>query len=164
MKTLLLLRHGKSDWDADYGADHERPLAKRGVKAAKRIGRFLKEIDEVPDLVVSSTAVRAQTTAELASRAGEWKTELSATRDLYEASPAAIIDTLRQLPDRIGSVMLVGHEPTWSSSVSVLTGANCRFPTAAACRIDFERDRWADVSFGGGQLIWLVVPNSLPDL
>ncbi len=164
MKTLLLLRHGKSDWDTDYGADHERPLAKRGVKAAKRIGKFLTAIDEIPDLVVSSTAVRAATTADLASRAGGWDTEMSTTRDLYEASPAGVVDALRGLPDRVSSVMLVGHEPTWSSSVSVFTGANCRFPTAAVCRIDFERDRWADVSFGGGQLIWLVVPNSLPDL
>ena len=66
MKSVILFRHGKSDWNASYGSDHERPLSKRGVHAAMRMGRFLAEKNQIPDLVISSTALRAQSTAKLA--------------------------------------------------------------------------------------------------
>ena len=71
MKTLLVMRHAKSDWGAPLGDDHERPLADRGVKAARRMGCFLTDSGSVPQLVISSTAVRARTTAELAAEPGE---------------------------------------------------------------------------------------------
>lgn len=164
MKTLMLLRHGKSDWDADYGSDHERPLAKRGEKAAKKVGRFVKAIDEVPELVVSSTAERAHRTALIAKEAGKWACEIRSTGRLYEASPLDLLDVLREIDESVECVMLVGHEPTWSSTINMLTGANVRFPTAALARIDFARDSWASIGMKAGQLAWFVVPKSLPDL
>ncbi|SVD23980.1 uncharacterized protein METZ01_LOCUS376834, partial [marine metagenome] len=56
MRSVIMFRHGKSDWDADYGPDHDRPLAKRGIKAAKKMGKYLAGLDQVPHIVVSSTA------------------------------------------------------------------------------------------------------------
>ena len=76
MKRIFLLRHGKSDWNAPYSTDHERPLKGRGVRAARTIGRFLAETDEEPDVIVSSSAVRALSTAELAAEAGSWRCEI----------------------------------------------------------------------------------------
>jgi len=61
MKTMLWMRHGKSDWDAGYGRDHDRPLATRGEKAAKAMGTALANAGFLPDFVLSSTAVRART-------------------------------------------------------------------------------------------------------
>ena len=78
MKTVYLLRHGKSDWNSGH-ADHDRILAPRGEDAAHRVGRFLAAIDQVPDRVVSSTAVRACTTAELATQAGHLTAAQAAT-------------------------------------------------------------------------------------
>ena len=70
MKTLYMLRHGKSDWNNAL-PDHERTLAPRGIDAAQRIGRLLRDLDEVPDRIVASTAVRARETVRLAGEAGE---------------------------------------------------------------------------------------------
>ena len=163
MKTLLFLRHGKSDWDADYETDHERPLTKRGIKASRKIGRFVNAIDEVPEIVISSTAERAIRTASLANEAGRWERNIRSTRKLYEASPVDLLGVIRTLDAGFQTVMLVGHEPTWSSTIGMLTGANVRFPTTALARIDIDRDDWESISLNGGQLIWLVVPKSLPD-
>ena len=164
MKTVIFFRHGKSDWDAEYGEDHDRPLAKRGKRAAKKMGRYLANIAELPDLVVSSSALRARKTTQLAAKAGDWDVEVRETRSLYEASPSEILDVVRGLPEEASSVMLVGHEPVWSSSISLLSGArSVRFPTAAMASIRFDVTSWADVTPGTGTLRWLVVPRSLPD-
>ena len=65
-RSIIIFRHGKSDWDATYSKDHDRPLSSRGIEASKKMGRFLKDIKTIPDIIISSTAVRTKTTAELA--------------------------------------------------------------------------------------------------
>ena len=77
MKSILLFRHGKSNWKAQYENDHERPLSKRGVKAAKLMGKYVFQIKQVPDKIISSTALRAKTTAELAVKYGNWNSDFS---------------------------------------------------------------------------------------
>ena len=94
MKTLLVMRHAKSDWGTTSSRDHDRPLAERGVKAARRMGRFLAEADAVPELVVSSTAVRALKTAELAADAGEWSCPIVADERLYGSDPESILEVI----------------------------------------------------------------------
>ena len=73
MRSLILFRHGKSDWDAPFASDHERPLTNRGKEAARLMGRFLQQTGQIPDLAVSSSAQRARDTQQLAARAGHWK-------------------------------------------------------------------------------------------
>ena len=82
MKSVLFLRHGKSDWDAPFDHDHERPLAKRGRKAARLVGQYLAHIDFVPDGIVSSTALRARDTVALASESGSWGTPIRESQTL----------------------------------------------------------------------------------
>lgn len=160
MKSVLILRHGKSDWDAGHGSDHERPLARRGIRAAELMGRFLSHIDQVPDQVVSSTAIRARSTAELGIEAGQWNSPALYTEALYGASVGSVLELLRQIDDSVARVLLVGHQPTWSELISELTGgATCRFPTAALARVDFKVGRWDEVQAGNGTLVWLVTPK-----
>lgn len=162
MKTLLLFRHGKSDWEADWDDDHDRPLARRGVKAAGLMGRVLAGIDQVPDAAFTSSARRAADTVELAAKAGDWTCPIETVPSLYEASAAGVVEFVRGRSDALGSVLLAGHEPTWSSVVAKLTGgASVKFPTAAIARIDFEVDGWNDVIEGGGTLVWLLPPRLL---
>lgn len=162
MKTLLILRHGKSDWQAGYGADAERPLADRGIAAAELVGRFLRHAGQVPAKVISSTAVRARGTAELAMQAGQWECAASFTDTLYGASVTSVLDLLKTEDDAVPSLLLVGHQPTWSELITDLTGGtSVRLPTAALARIDFEVDRWRDIQTGGGTLRWLVTPKLL---
>lgn len=161
-KRLILFRHGKSDWAAPFERDHDRPVAPRGIKAAQQMGRLLAAAGQVPDRVITSSALRAKTTASLAAAAGGWGCPIAITDALYEATPAAVIQLLQQQPEDIASLMLVGHEPTWSQLTGVLTGG-CQvvFPTAAMVRIDFELASWRDLPVAQGQLIWLLPPKLL---
>lgn len=163
MKTLLFFRHGKSDWDAEHAHDHERPINRRGRKAARRMGRFLAETDQVPDRVLTSSAVRARQTLDEALAKGGWKdVPVDVTDALYEASPDGVLAAIRQLPEAARRALLVGHEPTWSETVARLVGGgSLRFPTAALARVDVAVERWQDVAFGAGELIWFVPPKLL---
>lgn len=159
-KHLILFRHGKSDWATAFQSDHERPVAKRGIKAAKTMGKLLATAGQVPDAVVTSSAVRAKTTAALAAEAGGWNCPLRVTDQLYEATSEQVLDVIQQEPDTTTTLMLVGHEPTWSMLTSALIGGGqVIFPTAAMVRIDFELERWEQVGFGRGQLAWLLIPK-----
>lgn len=162
MKTLLFLRHGKSDWDADFEHDHERPLKKRGTKASRQMGRFLAAAGPLPDRIVTSTAVRARTTAALAKEAGGWTAPVRETRALYEAGPQDLLREIHAEDDAAETLLLVGHEPTWSATVGhLIGGGDVRMPTAAMARVDVDVARWAEVRFGGGLLIWLVPPKAI---
>ncbi|MFT4605076.1 MAG: phosphohistidine phosphatase [Rhodothermales bacterium] len=162
MKEILLLRHAKSDWDADYGADHERPLSGRGIKAAKRIGRLIGQTGRVPDAIYSSTAVRACTTAELAAKEGDWGTPINLRPELYGATVRTILSIARELDDSIQSALFVGHQPGWGHAVVALTGGGAvEFPTACLARITFGEDKWDRVKEGHGTLIHLIPPKYL---
>ena len=162
MKTIILFRHGKSDWDSSAESDHERPLAKRGRLAADRMGKYLSEMGEVPDLAISSTAVRARDTLNRAVRSGDWPCRVEQLDDLYLPSPFTLLEVLQHQSDELVSVMLVGHEPAWSETLSLLVGGGrFRFPTAAMARVDVDSERWADLDFGLGNLRWMVTPKEL---
>ncbi|MGP1371432.1 MAG: SixA phosphatase family protein [Almyronema sp.] len=159
-KQLILFRHGKSDWDADFEGDHQRPVAKRGIKAAKKMGELMAATDQIPDQVITSSAMRAKTTAELAIAAGSWQRDLQVTDALYEADPDQVLQLIQQASDTVTRLMLVGHEPTWSTLASLLIGGGqvC-VPTAAMVRIDFDVDLWSQSLYGQGQLVWLLPPK-----
>jgi phosphohistidine phosphatase len=164
MKTLLFFRHGKSDWDAPFDRDHDRPLAKRGRNSAKTMGRFLASAGQEPDVIVTSTAVRARDTVRLASRAGGWSAPIRETVDLYGASPQGVVSLVHAESDSASILLLAGHEPTWSHTVSMLIGGgHLRFPTAGMARIDFDVHSWEGVEFGRGELIWMIPPKALID-
>ena len=106
-KRLLLLRHAKSSWDDPALADHDRPLAPRGRRAAKLIGEHLRENQIGVSLVLCSSARRARETLDLVQTPGEVLIE----RELYGASADELLARLRRVPDQRGTVMLIGHNP-----------------------------------------------------
>ncbi len=162
MKRILVFRHGKSDWHAEYGSDHDRPLARRGRAAARTMGHFLTRIDSLPDLVVTSTAVRAAETVRLAAQAGGWPCPIEATDQLYGASVESVLRLVHTLPEEHGTVLLAGHQPTCSAVVGrLIGGGELKFPTAAMARLDFAADSWRQVVPAGGMLAWLVTPKLL---
>ncbi len=161
MKSLYIVRHAKSDWHAPSTSDHERPLNKRGVKNAKLMGRFLTAAGQEPGVVLASSAVRARTTVELMAEAGGWTCPVHVTRELYESHPEAVLRQIHAQSDSYESLLVAGHEPTWSDLVAGLTGGRARMVTAAVARIDFHADRWQEVDFGFGLLMWLVPPKLL---
>ena len=162
MKTILILRHGKSDWEADFAGDHERPLAERGQKGARKMGRFLTTARAVPDRAITSSAVRARETLATAAEAGGWTGPARVTDALYEADPETVLREIQQEPDDADTVVVVGHEPTSSRLAALLVGGGrVEMKTAAVARIDVEVETWADVQPGRGTLAFLLPPGAL---
>ena len=119
-KELLVLRHGKSDWKTDT-TDFDRPLNKRGKRNAQQMGEWLDEQDLRPDLVISSPAIRALTTAEIACHAmGISANAIQTEKGIYEASLADLRQVLLHIPDSVQRLLLVGHNPGFEYLVSSL--------------------------------------------
>jgi phosphohistidine phosphatase len=162
MRALILFRHGKSDWEADYGDDRDRPLAQRGRKAAKTMGRFLVRTGQVPDAAITSPAVRAEDTLRLAMKAGGWTCPVRTADGLYGRGVSGLFAEIHAERDPTGLLLAVGHEPTWSDALAALTGGGrVRFPTAALARVEFDVDSWVDVQPGTGVLAWMIPPRLL---
>ena len=122
MKKLLLLRHAKSSWQDASLTDFERPLNKRGLRAAPVIGKFMKERGLRPSLVLASPAQRARDTAKLALEAGGIETLLRYEARIYEADVPTLIEVIRQIEETFDEVMLVGHNPGFEELLGFLTG------------------------------------------
>jgi len=155
MKELLIVRHAKSSW-ADEGLDdHERPLNKRGRHDAPLMGRRLAGRGLVPDRVLSSDAVRArETTAAIATGLALDGACIEYARDLYEAAPADWLARLHTLDDKLGRVMLVGHNPTLQALAEQLVDLRVdKFPTAAVVHAALDVERWADAAPGCGRCL-----------
>ena len=146
MKTLLVLRHAKSSWSDSALDDHERPLNKRGRRDAPRVGDLVREHGLIPDVVISSDAVRARLTAEAVVEAARYEGEILLDQRLYMASPADILSLLRTVREKAETVMIVGHNPGLEELVLQLTGERQDMPTAALARIVLPVDQWRDLT------------------
>jgi phosphohistidine phosphatase len=147
MKTILLLRHAKSSWKDPDLPDHDRPLKKRGQNDAPRMGKLLKDEDSIPDLIMSSTAVRAKKTAELVAKACKYKGEISLKQSLYGAEPVDYLKVLQELSDKYKTVLVVGHSPSVEETVAVLTGSpDVIMPTCALAHISLPIQNWAKLN------------------
>lgn len=161
MKTVFLLRHGKSKRGPEYETDAERPLAKRGKRDAARMGAFVAEQGLVPDLILSSPAERARDTALRFAEAAGYVGEIRFEESLYFSGDDAYVELLWAVDDAVQSVLFVGHNPDLESLVEVLTGQWARMPTAALARIDLAIDEWSELVEGEGQLAWVQVPREM---
>lgn len=156
-KSLILFRHGKSEWDAPSGHDFDRPLAEKGVVDARTMGRFLRDAGAVPDIVISSSALRAQSTAKLAAETGKWNARMEVTDTLYDTSSASVLKLIHTLPNSANCALLAGHEPTFSELVAKLTGGGrVKLSTSAMAQISFPVRNWMEIHPGGGTLHWLM--------
>lgn len=146
MKTLLVLRHAKSSWKDTSLEDHDRPLNKRGKKTAPLMGKLIKDEKLVPDLIISSTALRAKTTAEAVAKASKYPGSIQLDSRLYLAGIHAMIRILQEIPPgTVDRVMLVGHNPGQEDLIRQLTDHDERFPTAALAQIELPIERWTEM-------------------
>ncbi len=144
MKTLLILRHAKSSWKDASWLDHDRPLNKRGKQDAPRVGRLILQQELVPDLIVSSTAKRARSTAKRAVKACGYAGEMRFTPQFYHAPAGIYIEVLNHLSDDYSRVMVVGHNPGMEDLVARL-GRSCAMPTAALASFSLPIDQWSEL-------------------
>jgi len=157
MKKLLLIRHAKAVHDTSYD-DFERPLTPSGVKDAEFMAERLLNKNIIPQILVSSPAVRALATADIFSE------YLSLSRpeqvdSIYEASQITLLEVINDLDDRYDFIGIAGHNPTIEQMAKYLTGQNVDFPTCAIALIVFEIDSWQQVGAGTGDLKWYDSPK-----
>jgi phosphohistidine phosphatase len=159
--SLILFRHGKSDWASDYKDDRDRPLAQRGMRAARTMGTFLYATGQVPQLALSSPARRARDTLDLARRQGNWNCPVQVKNALYMATPEDVLALLKDLDGAPASLLVAGHEPTCSDLCAYLMGGtvNIRFPTGTMACLDLRVSKWSQIGFGQAELRWLVPPK-----
>jgi phosphohistidine phosphatase len=163
-RTLILLRHAKSDYPAGT-ADHDRPLAPRGVREAALAGDWLRANAPAPDAVLCSTATRTRQTLQ--------RTGLDApvryVDDLYDAAPGTVIATINTVADDVATLLVIGHEPAMSSVALGLAGApgtdasvaqriSEKFPTSGIAVVHVP-GRWADVQLGSAALVDFAIPR-----
>jgi phosphohistidine phosphatase len=163
MRTLLVMRHAKSSWDDSRRPDHERPLNRRGERDAPRMGDLVNEQGLTPDVLLSSDAVRARTTAEAVAVAAGCSAAIRLEPRLYLAAAKDIYAVLHAIEDA-GSrtVMIVGHNPGLEEFVAQLTGEREALPTAAIAHIVVPIDRWQDLDDSTrGSLVDLWLPREL---
>ena len=170
MKTILLLRHGKSDWSKPGLADFDRPLAGRGKKDAPHMGKVLLKFKVSPDIIISSPAKRARMTAEIVAETCGFKPQIKIIDALYNGDSHDIISILKNLPDWVERPMLVGHNPTFEETISTLLtihsgptkeSVKVRFPTAALVCINADITYWNQLTQGCCTLLWLIIPRLL---
>ena len=135
MSTLILLRHGKSDWSGDE-PDQLRPLARRGRRQAPEAGRWLADNVGAIDLAVVSPAERTRETWRLAAAQLAVPPPVREDRRVYAASARALLDVVRELAGEVSTVVLVGHNPGVEDLVASLTGRPVPMPTSALAVID----------------------------
>jgi phosphohistidine phosphatase len=163
MKTLLILRHAKTQPDAPHG-DRARELNERGLRDAKTIGAHLRSGVGTPHAVVTSDATRATQTAEIIASELGFDHPLLIEPRIYAAGVDALLEVVRELPDEANTVILVGHNPGFEELTALLSGRNddeVRLPTAAVAHLDFDVPRWSDVGSGIGVWRGIVTPRSL---
>ncbi|MFE9432794.1 SixA phosphatase family protein [Streptomyces sp. NPDC006640] len=166
-RRLVLLRHAKSAYPAGV-PDHERPLAPRGLRDAPAAGRALAEADWIPDLALCSTAVRARRTWELA--ADQWGTPPPVRVDerLYAADVPELLEAVREVPERVRTLLLIGHNPGLEELILTLAGdgfddtldqVRTKYPTSAVAVLVWHGAGWHELAPGTALLTDVAVPR-----
>jgi len=168
-RELLILRHGKSDWNFDVD-DYHRPLQERGKRGAQQMGFWLLQQNLLPDRVVSSPAERAIATAEKAVKAmGLSASCITREEPIYAASLSSLMDVVRSVPAETKRLMLVGHNPGVEQLLNYLVEEDIRLPedgkllpTATLARLVLDCE-WGNVGAGCARLDSITRPGSLPE-
>jgi phosphohistidine phosphatase len=161
VKILFLLRHAKSSWKDQSLPDFERPLKNRGKQAADRLGRHLKHELIVPELVLSSPALRARETIERVAKAAKWDVEIRFDQRIYEAGGLCLLEVISQIENERKTALLVGHNPGVEELLMLLTGESKKVPTATLMKLELKSSKWATAADKRARLAWLIKP---PDL
>src|SRR5688572_15803222 len=161
MKTLTLLRHAKSSWDDPAARDFDRPLNRRGRKAARAMGKALREQGIAFDRILASPAARVVGTLEDLADGYGGAIEPDFDQRIYLATAATLLKLVQGTDDKADRLLVVGHNPGMEALALLLTGdddnglrreMSTKYPTAALAEIARPVDHWRDVALGSGLL------------
>jgi len=167
VKTLFVIRHAKSSWDSKTLDDIERPLNDRGKRDAPRMGKRLKEKDIHPDLIISSPAKRAFSTAKRIAKILRYdKENIKVVGKLYHRDEDAMLEVLNKLKDKVSTVIMFGHNPGLTDFVNSIMSEEQdidNVPTCGVVAFQFKADRWDQVTWGTGKMLFFDYPKSRED-
>ena len=156
MKTLLLIRHANALHESVKG-DFDRHLSAKGLDEAKQMAVTVQEAGHAPQLIISSEAARALTTATIfADTFGLAQPQTNP--GIYEGNDNKLLRIINKFPDKFDRIALVGHNPDISNLLVLLTGQHRDVPTCTAAVINFEFDEWEAISANTGAIEWYAVP------
>ena len=146
MKKVYIIRHAKSSWHDENLDDFDRPLNKRGFKDAPFMGQLLRDKGVIPDLILSSPALRAKTTAELIANEMEEKVLLKYDKEIYEADAGTLLHILKHIDEKKQTVFLIGHNPGLNMLVEYLSGFNENIPTCGIIELELTCKKFREIS------------------
>lgn len=162
MKTLILVRHAKSSWDEPHLRDFDRPLNGRGKRDAPRMARYLADIGIHADLLVSSPANRAITTAKAIAGGQPGNPEVIEEPRLFHAGASEILRVINEQPDSATTLMIFGHNPGFTDAANLLCDGDIdNIPTCGVVGVGFDVARWSAVEFGAGQQLYFYFPKGI---
>ena len=161
MKTLYLNRHAKSSWNNPSLSDFDRPLNKRGKRDAPYMGNILSQKVAAPDIIYSSPANRALTTAiEIANAFGIEENQIVKDKNIYEAVTSDLIRIINSTSDEYKIIMLFGHNPTFTMASNYLSDKYLdNLPTCGFVKIEFDLDSWNQIEGNTGKLVLFEYPK-----
>lgn len=164
MRTLFLIRHAKSSWDTPGLRDFDRPLNTRGMNEAPLMAKMLAEIGTKPDLLVSSPAKRAFSTALFFADAFQVKhEELELEPRIYEAYPQDILQIVSKLPDSADTVLLFGHNPTFTQVANFFAKDDFieNVPTCGIVKIQTTAGSWNEMHEDNAKVTAVYFPKEV---
>ncbi len=156
-KHLFVMRHAKSSWNHAGLSDHDRPLNNRGLRDCPKMANFMNRQTWAPDLILSSSAIRAKKTAELFQAGLEHDAKWKILDDFYLAPPQIYLEHLARLSCDVHNVILIGHNPGLETLVQQLTGEYHRMPTASIAGFSLPDQPWQELSFNASSMSLLGV-------
>lgn len=161
MKHIFLNRHAKSDWNHPGLNDFERPLNNRGMKDAPMMGLRLHENETGIELIISSPAKRAITTANIMAEKLNYPLKnIRQEPTIYDAGVRDLLKLINNLDDELSSVLMFGHNPGFTDLADYLTGSGIlNIPTCGICKISFDLNSWKEVSAHTGHLVYFDFPK-----
>ena len=162
MKRLYIARHASSDWGQEGYSDFDRPLNNKGLSDAEAMAKYLSSLEIKVDSIVSSSAKRALTTAKFYADNILTKSDLVEMDVIYEAEERDILQIINQISNDVDSLMLVGHNPTFSLLVNLLTGQPVDMSAGNIAELRIDLESWADVAMNSAQLVQMLSPKTIP--
>ncbi len=157
MKILVLIRHAEAENSLEETSDFNRPLTTTGKSDAAKMAVLLKKAGTVPQVIISSLALRALTTANIFSSTLNLQ-EPQTDKRIYEAEVEALLAVINSMVDQNQVAALVAHNPGISDLLYYLTGKITTMPACAFVIISFEAEHWNEVSTGTGKLLQYFFP------
>jgi len=160
IKTLYLIRHAKSDWSDGSLSDFERGLKKRGYRDLDTISSYMSLQQLQPDLILSSLALRAQTTADQLARKIGYEGKVHYMEELYSSRPETLMNVLTLQDDSYETIFLIGHNPELTEFANFLIEDNfAKFPTLGVLSILLDIDSWSDIAEKCGKVDFFIQPK-----